>query len=58
LKLKGESTLLIVAHRLSTIRFADQVGYIQDGSLIAKGTFESIKNQIPDFQRQANFMGL
>lgn len=58
LKLKGESTLLIVAHRLSTIRFADQVGYIQDGSLIAKGTFESIKNLIPDFQRQANFMGL
>ena len=58
LKLKGESTLLIVAHRLSTIRFADQVGYIEDGSLIAKGTFESIKNQIPDFQRQANFMGL
>ncbi len=58
LKLKGESTILIVAHRLSTIRFADQVGYIQEGSLIAKGTFESIKNQIPDFQRQANFMGL
>lgn len=58
LKLKGESTLLIVAHRLSTIRFADQVGYIQGGSIVAKGTFESIKTQIPDFQRQAGFMGL
>ena len=57
-ELKGKSTIIIVAHRLSTVRNADQVVYISNGSVIAKGTFDEVRRLVPDFNHQANLMGL
>ena len=51
-------TTIVIAHRLSTVRFADQVVYLQDGKILAKGDFESVRSQIPDFDNQAKLMGL
>ena len=51
-------TIIVIAHRLSTVRLADQVVYLQDGKILSKGNFESVRNQIPDFDRQAKLMGL
>lgn len=51
-------TTIVIAHRLSTVRFADQVVYLQDGKVLAKGDFESVRRQIPDFDNQAKLMGL
>jgi ABC-type multidrug transport system fused ATPase/permease subunit len=48
----------MIAHRLSTIRDADIVVYLAEGKIIAKGTFEEVRNQVPDFERQAKLMGL
>ena len=56
--LKGKMTVITIAHRLSTVRFADQVIYMADGSVEAIGTFEEVRNRIPDFDRQAQLMGL
>jgi ABC-type multidrug transport system fused ATPase/permease subunit len=53
-----EITTIVIAHRLSTVRLADQVIYLQDGKILAKGNFESVRNQIPDFDNQAKLMGL
>ena len=58
LGLKGKVTVIMIAHRLSTVRDADQVIYIENGQLIAKGTFTQLRNQIPDFDQQARLMGL
>lgn len=56
--LKGYTTVVLVAHRLSTVRSADQVLYMDKGEIIARGTFEDVRKALPDFNRQANLMGL
>lgn len=56
--LKGEVTLILIAHRLSTVRNADLVVYLENGMLRAQGTFEELRNLVPDFNVQAKLMGL
>jgi ABC-type multidrug transport system fused ATPase/permease subunit len=58
LKLKGSVTVLLIAHRLSTVRNADMVVYLHEGKIIATGTFEEVRKAVPDFDRQAQLMGL
>jgi len=58
LELKGKTTIVMIAHRLSTVRFADLVIYIDGGKITAKGTFEDVRSQVPDFEKQAQLMGL
>lgn len=57
-KLRGKVTVVMIAHRLSTVRNADIVIYMQSGKIQAIGTFEEVRKQIPDFDHQANLMGL
>jgi ABC-type multidrug transport system fused ATPase/permease subunit len=57
-KLKGSTTVVLIAHRLSTVRDADQVLYMDKGEIVARGTFEEVRNAVPDFDRQAKLMGL
>ena len=57
-ELKGSVTIVIVAHRLSTLRSADQILYLHEGRVAARGTFEDLRKAVPDFDEQANLMGL
>lgn len=57
-KLKGEFTVILIAHRLSTVRDATKVIYLENGKIIASGTFEEVRKMVPDFDNQANLMGL
>jgi ABC-type multidrug transport system fused ATPase/permease subunit len=56
--LKGDVTVILIAHRLSTVREADQVVYLEDGKILATGTFEEVRKAVPNFDRQASLMGL
>ena len=56
--LKGKVTVVMIAHRLSTVREADQVIYMESGKIVATGTFESVRNKVANFDRQAQLMGL
>jgi ABC-type multidrug transport system fused ATPase/permease subunit len=56
--LKGEVTVILIAHRLSTVRDADKVVYLEAGQIIAAGTFDEVRNSVPNFDRQASLMGL
>jgi ABC-type multidrug transport system fused ATPase/permease subunit len=56
--LKGEVTVITIAHRLSTVRSADVVLYLDKGSLIFQGSFDEVRKNVPDFDRQALLMGL
>ena len=51
-------TLVTIAHRLSTVKKADKVVYIDDGQIRAVGTFEDIRRAVPDFDNQARLMGI
>ncbi len=56
--LHGSTTVILIAHRLSTVRDADKVVYMTDGRIIASGTFDEVRTQVPDFDHQAVLMGL
>jgi ABC-type bacteriocin/lantibiotic exporter with double-glycine peptidase domain len=58
IKLKGNVTLILIAHRLSTVEKADLVIYLSAGRIIASGTFEEVKAKVPDFKKQASLLGL
>ncbi|HUW88542.1 MAG TPA: ABC transporter ATP-binding protein [Candidatus Paceibacterota bacterium] len=56
--LRGSTTVVMIAHRLSTVRNADLVVYMAGGKIMATGTFEEVRSAVPDFDRQAKLMGL
>jgi ABC-type multidrug transport system fused ATPase/permease subunit len=56
--LRGSTTVVIIAHRLSTVRNVDRVVYLSSGRVLATGTFDEVRLAVPDFDRQAKIMGL
>ena len=56
--LRGKVTVVMIAHRLSTVRNADLVVYMDDGEVLCTGTFERVRTNISNFDRQAKLMGL
>jgi len=56
--LKGEITLIVIAHRLSTVVDADRIYYMRGGIVVGEGTFSHLKNNHPEFLTQAKLMGL
>lgn len=57
-KMRGKVTVILIAHRLSTVKNADKVIYLESGRIISTGTFEDVRNSVKDFDRQAKLMGL
>lgn len=57
-ELEGEVTTVMVAHRLATVRRADQLLYMAHGRIECRGTFDEVRSQVPDFDRQASLLGL
>ena len=56
--LPGETTKVIIAHRLATVRNADRVLFIESGRIIASGTFEEVRKSVSQFDYQARLLGL
>jgi len=56
--LRGEVTVVLIAHRLSTVKDADLVIYLEAGEMVASGTFSEVREKAPNFDRQAQLMGL
>jgi len=57
-ELEGDVTIVTIAHRLATVRLADQIVFFKEGLLISRGTFDEVREQVPDFRRQAALLGL
>lgn len=56
--LKGKITIIMVAHRLSTIKSADKIVFIRNGSVAFEGDFEKLKSTVPDFRRMIELQEL
>ena len=48
--MKGEYTILIVAHRLSTIKNANKIFFINDGKVEKEGTFDELMKKCKGFK--------
>lgn len=57
-RLHGRTTVISVAHRLSTIRSYDQICFMKHGRVAASGTFDEVAAADPDFAVQASLAGL
>lgn len=49
--LRGDVTVIVIAHRLSTVKNADEILFFADGKLKSRGTMESLRVSDPDFTR-------
>jgi ABC-type multidrug transport system fused ATPase/permease subunit len=57
-ELKNEMTVVLIAHRLSTVMGADKIIYLDSGHIVAEGTFQELKASVPDFARAVELMDL
>lgn len=56
--LKGNITIVLIAHRLSTVKNSDKIIYLEKGQILVEGTFNEVRMRIPAFDKQAGLMGL
>ncbi len=57
-ELRKATTVIMIAHRLSTLRECDRIYYLENGSIIGEGSFEELRRAVPSFDTQAKQMGL
>lgn len=53
--LKGHYTILIVAHRLSTIKDADRIVLLKNGKIEMEGSFDFLRKNSTSFNRMVEF---
>jgi ABC-type bacteriocin/lantibiotic exporter with double-glycine peptidase domain len=58
LKISNQACVIIIAHRLSSVRSVDEVIYLRDGKIAARGKFDDLRRDFEDFDKQAQAMGL
>jgi len=56
--LRGKTTVVLIAHRLATVRNADKVCYVENGQIKGFGSFDQVRKAVPNFDHQANLLGL
>jgi ABC-type bacteriocin/lantibiotic exporter with double-glycine peptidase domain len=56
--IKGSVTVVMIAHRLSSIINADRIIYLKNGRILDSGTFSELRLKLPEFDNEAKSMGL
>jgi ABC-type bacteriocin/lantibiotic exporter with double-glycine peptidase domain len=56
--MKGECSILIIAHRLATLKFVNRIVYLEKGHMVASGNLDEIRKVVPGFDVQAGLQGL
>jgi ABC-type bacteriocin/lantibiotic exporter with double-glycine peptidase domain len=54
--LRSKVTVILIAHRLSTVKNVDQIVYLKNGKILAKGSFDQVCLAVPDFQKNFKLM--
>ena len=57
-RIRNKTTLVIIAHRLSTVINSDLIVYMNNGRVVKQGKFQELVDSVPDFAKQAQLMGL
>jgi ABC-type multidrug transport system fused ATPase/permease subunit len=54
--MRGKTTVILIAHRLSTVKNADIVIYLENGKILAADTFTKVREQVANFDEQIRLM--
>ena len=57
-ELKDRVTTIVIAHRLATIRNVSKIIFLVDGRIAGEGTFEELRQSVPEFASQSALLGL
>ena len=57
-QIKGKMTVIVIAHRLSSIQNADSIAYMSNGEILAISNFTDLRKLIPDFNKQVILLGI
>ena len=52
-ELNRDLTILIIAHRITTVRRCDTIVELEHGRVVAQGTYEQLLECSPSFRRMA-----
>lgn len=55
--LRGNRTVVTIAHRLTTLRHCDELFFLEGGRVTARGTYEELLRDSPGFRRMAESGG-
>ncbi|MEI8128855.1 MAG: ABC transporter ATP-binding protein [bacterium] len=56
--LKGEKTIIAIAHRLSTLKSCDRLIYLKAGKIVDTGTFEELSQKHAEFENMVKLSSL
>jgi ABC-type bacteriocin/lantibiotic exporter with double-glycine peptidase domain len=48
--LKGQATIIIVTHRITTLRNIEKIYFFEEGKITGSGNYNSLQNLVPDFK--------
>ena len=54
--LHGEVTVVVIAHRLSTVQHADVVHVLEAGRIVSSGTFRAVRKAVPMIEEYVRLM--
>ena len=57
-ELKGKYSIIIIAHRLSTVRNADRIILMHKGKIEQIGNFEQLLQSSPSFKKMVELQGI
>ena len=58
MKLRGQTTIVVVAHRLTTVQNVDIAFVLERGAVLASGTFSELRRDVPLVQKYLKLMSV
>jgi len=52
-KLKKDRTIVMIAHRLTTVQNCDKLYFLKDGNIIASGNYDELYSNCNEFRKMA-----
>ncbi len=52
-QMRGSVTVIVIAHRLTTVKLADKVVYLDAGRIVKSGTYVEVYKAVPEFASNA-----
>ena len=47
----GKKTIILIAHRLTTVKNVDQIFFLQNSRLLSSGSYQSLKENCVEFEK-------